>query len=59
MDPPEVKAPNIKVKSGEAVEEIDRGHNSPCQKELGPLGSGSEGLEDQRKDLHPEMDGLG
>ena len=48
-----LEAANIKVKPGEATEEVDRKHNS----RWGLFGLGSGGLEDQRRDLHPAVNG--
>ena len=52
-----MEAPNNKARSGKTTEEMDRRYNSRCREELRPFGSGSEGLEDQRRGLHPGMDG--
>ena len=47
-----MEAPNIKAKPEETTEEVDRRHNSRCREELGSFGSGSGGLEGQRRGLH-------
>ena len=52
-----MEAPKIKAKPDETTEGVDRRHNSRCWEKLGPFGSGSGGLEDQRRGLHPAMKG--
>ena len=47
-----MKPPNIKAKPKETAEEMNRRHNSRWGEESGPFGSGSGGLENQRRGLH-------
>ena len=50
--------PELQDEAKEVSEEMNRRHNSSrCREELGPFGSESRGLEDQRRGLHSAMDG--